>query len=519
VLSRLSLPRLPLYLRLALWSLAGAATILAFAPFDLWPLQIALLAALLHAAAGDDSVRGNLLRAWAFGFGWMVCGIYWLYVSMTRYGGMPGWMAALAVVLLALYMAAWYGLAFGAAAWLRQRLRTGTAGALLLLFPAAWGCAEWLRGWVFTGFPWVSSGYAHASGPLAGFAPLLGVYGIGWLAAAAAAGLALLPRHRLALAVPLFVLAAGAGLRTVEWTRPHGQPISVRLAQGNVPQELKFDREQLAATLALYREMMMQAPADLVAIPETALPVFLHRVPQDYLDSLHRFAAQSGSHLMLGVPVSEGPQQYANSAIGIAPAAGTDGRPLAYRYDKHHLVPFGEFVPWGFRWFVDMMHIPLGDFSGAPVVQPAFRVKDQAVLPNICYEDLFGGEIAAQIRAGSAPTSGATILLNMSNIAWFGDTLALPQHLQISQMRSLETGRPMLRSTNTGVTAVIDARGQVAAQLPPHRRDTLAATVQGHAGLTPFVRFGNALPLALFGMAAGAAWLMGRKRHSGTENR
>jgi apolipoprotein N-acyltransferase len=175
-----------------------------------------------------------------------------------------------------------------------------------------------------------------------------------------------------------------------------------------------------------------------------------------------------------------------------------NGDAQAYRYDKHHLVPFGEFIPPGARWFVDLMTIPLGDFGRGDLVQPAFRVKDQWVLPNVCYEDLFGEEIAAQLSAAAdrnAPVP--SLLLNVSNIAWFGDTIALPQHVQISQMRSLETGRPMLRATNTGMTAVIDERGRISAQLPSYTRGSLAVTVQGTRGATPYTRLGNSLPVGL----------------------
>jgi apolipoprotein N-acyltransferase len=185
---------------------------------------------------------------------------------------------------------------------------------------------------------------------------------------------------------------------------------------------------------------------------------------------------------------------------------------LPYRYDKHHLVPFGEFIPFGFRWFVDMMHIPLGDFGRGALLQVPFAVKDQWVLPNICYEDLFGEEIAAQIHAGvTGAMPEATVLLNVSNIAWFGDSIAVPQHLQISQMRSLETGRPMLRATNTGATAVIDHAGRVIAQLPPFEKGVLAARVQGYAGATPYILFGNRVIVLLALAALAVAAFLGRK--------
>jgi apolipoprotein N-acyltransferase len=248
--------------------------------------------------------------------------------------------------------------------------------------------------------------------------------------------------------------------------------------------------------------MITAAPADLVATPETAIVLFPQQLPPDYLAGLAQFSHDTGSSLMYGIPLSDGPTQFSNSVAGIGPSG------QAYRFDKQHLVPFGEFVPAGFRWFVDMMQIPLGDFNRGPRIQPAFAVKDQRVLPNVCYEDAFGEEIADQIRSSPAP---ATVLLNVSNLAWYGESVAIPQHLQISRMRSLETGRPMLRSTNSGATAVIDAKGKVEGVLAPYTRGVLAAKVQGMEGTTPYIRFGNLLFLALGALALGAAWISGRK--------
>ncbi|MDP3842377.1 MAG: apolipoprotein N-acyltransferase [Oxalobacteraceae bacterium] len=502
---------MPLYRSLLLALLAGALNILAFAPFGLWPLQILSLTVVLALALRAGNVRRSALVGWAYGFGWTVCGVYWLYISMHDFGGMAAPIAALAVILLALFLGAYAALAFGLSAWLRRRWQAAPTAVALLVFPALWTLAEWLRGWVFTGLPWVSSGYAHTASPLAGYAPLLGVYGLAWISALIAGCLSLFPVRKTPLALALLLLAAGPGLKTIDWTSPAGQPITVRLLQGNVAQEMKFAREQISASLTLYRDLISAAPADLIATPETAIPLFSQQLPPDYLPQLAAFAQRSGSHLAIGIPVSDDSRYYANSVIGIAPNLAA----APYRYDKHHLVPFGEFIPTGFRWFVDLMHIPLGDFSSGPAVQPPFAVKDQWLLPNICYEDLFGEEIAGQLAASHfAGAPVATMLLNVSNIAWFGDTIALPQHLQISQMRALETGRPMLRATNTGTTAVIDPQGVVTAQLQPYRRGTLAATVQGMQGMTPYILAGNAAILLLAALALLAGWLASRKNRS-----
>ena len=486
--------------------LAGAATVPAFAPFGWWPLQLASLALVFHLLLRAGSVRRGVLIGWAYGFGWSACGVYWLYISMHRYGGMPAWLAALAVVALALLLGSTVALGTGCATWLKQRRAAAPAITALLILPACWALSEWVRGWFFTGFPWIVSGYAHNASPLAGFAPLVGVYGIGWIAALLAGGIALLPltgrSTKYAIAGALIAtFAAGAGLQQIAWTHASGQPLSVRLLQGNVPQEMKFSAAELGTTLALYRDLIVAAPADLIATPETAIPLFSQQLPPDYLPQLTQFARQSHSRLALGIPLADGPQNYANSVLGV----GASIQP--YRYDKHHLVPFGEFIPPGFRWFVDLMQIPLGDFTRGAALQAPFPVKDQAVLPNICYEDLFGEEIAAQIAAHPH----TSILLNMSNIAWFGDSIALPQHLQVSQMRALETGRPMLRATNTGATAIIQPNGEISAQLAPYTRATLAATVRGYQGSTPYILYGNYLMLALAALALAAGWLFSAK--------
>ncbi|MBI1891007.1 MAG: apolipoprotein N-acyltransferase [Burkholderiales bacterium] len=490
---------------------AGVLNILAFAPFGWWPLQIILLALLFRQILDTPSVKHSALIGLAFGWGWMTCGVHWLYISMHRYGGMPSWMAVAAVAILGLFMGTFFGLATGGAAWLKKRWSLSPTLALLLIFPATWTLSEWIRGWIFTGFPWVASGYAHNTSPLAGYAPLIGIYGLGALAAFVAAALVLAASKRIIALAIVGVFAIGWGLQSISWTKPSGQPISVRLLQGNVPQELKFAPERLAGTLTEYDMLIRLTRADLIATPEVALPLLSNRLPPEYVTRLTDFANQAGSHILLGIPVSDGPEVYSNSALGFAPG----GR--SYRYDKHHLVPFGEFIPPGFRWFVDMMQIPLGDMTRGAPVQTPFQVKDQWVLPNICYEDLFGEEIADQIAAGYFGTRPQpTMLLNMSNIAWFGDSIALPQHRQISQMRAIETGRPMLRATNTGATAIITPNGKVAAELPPFEKGVLTATVQGYTGVTPYVVVGNRAIVLLTLICLGLAYFLSRKNAQGS---
>ena len=508
---------------------AGALNVFAFAPFGAWPLQILCAAILFWLVMRATSVRQAALYGWLYSFAATSAGVYWLYVSLHDIGGMPAWLTVLAIGLLTLGLGLLVGAATGGARWLQERVCCSPAITALLVLPATMTLAEWTRAWIFTGFPWLSSGYAHVAAPLAGFAPVIGIYGVSMSAAVIAATLVLLVTERSGSwrrpsaigALAVLLLGGGQLLRGHAWTMPTGAPITVRLLQGNIPQEMKFDRAQLGATLGLYDAMITQAPADLIATPETAVPVTRQQLPTDYLQRLADFATRSGSHILVGIPLSDSPAQYTNALIVLDPASPAPvgfpvpiaAVPPTYRYDKHHLVPFGEFIPTGFRWFVNLMNMPLGDQTRGNLIQPPFAVKDQWVLPNICYEDLFGEEIAAQMRDRAARSQPLpTMLLNVSNIAWFGNTIALPQHLQISQMRTLETGRPMLRATNTGATAVIGPTGRVQAQLAPYTRGVLAASVQGYAGLTPFIVMGNSAMVILALLMLVAATLSGRSR-------
>lgn len=496
----------PSLLLLAVAVLAGGTSLLSFQPVGWWPVQFLSLAWLFYQVGMGTSVKRATLVGWAFGFGWSVAGMHWLYIFMTRFAHLPVILATVGVVLLGLYMGLFGAFAAGVAAWIRKRWSLPVAAFVLLVLPVTWGVSEWMRGWVFTGFPWASSGYAHDTAPLAGYAPLIGVYGMGILVGFIAGCLVMLTQRARWQSVGLLVavLAVGAGLRTIEWTQLTGQPITVRLLQGNIPQDQKFDEEFLASILKRYHGLITEAPADLVATPETAIPRFPQNLPPDYLDSLQRFSTSTGSTLAIGMPLLDGPNQYANSLVAISPQP----QPKLYRYDKAHLVPFGEFIPPGFRWVTDMMNIPLNDATRGAALQAPFAVKDQLVLPNICYEDVFGEEIAYQLRNAPQP---ATMLLNVSNLSWYGQTVAIPQHLQISRLRTLETGRPMLRSTNDGATAVIDHRGNITQALPFYTDGVLNATVRGTTGMTPFIRFGSGAFLTLGALMLLGAWFAGRR--------
>ncbi|HWX11829.1 MAG TPA: apolipoprotein N-acyltransferase [Trinickia sp.] len=512
---------------------AGAANTLSFAPTPHggW-LALALFIFLYAWLTRSTGWKSAALTGGAFGFGNFVTGVWWLYVSMHDYGGMAVPLAGAALVLFSLYLALYPAIA--GALWSFCAGHAGNGKRIerpfsptwhgAFAFASAWALGEWLRGTVFTGFPWLASGYAQVDGPLAGFAPIAGVYGVGWVAALVAA-LVVQAAHvaiarrgragRIAAAWPvalaLALVASGMLLTRATWTLPANAPLTVRVLQGNVKQEMKFDEAGVLAAIALYQKMITEKPADLIVTPETAVPLVPQQLPETFARAVRAFADSTGSSILLGAfgatITPEGMvTDPTNSLFGITPNSNE-----LYRYDKHHLVPFGEFVPWGFHWFVRLMNIPLGDLArGKPVQQP-FMVHNQPVDIDICYEDIFGEEIARTLRETATP---AGVLVNVSNLAWFGNTIALDQHLQMARMRTLETGRPMVAATNTGATVAIDARGRVIARLPVLSVGSLDVTVQGTAGRTPYIAGGNDIVLAvsLVLLAFGFAFGPGRRK-------
>jgi apolipoprotein N-acyltransferase len=386
---------------------------------------------------------------------------------------------------------------------LQARLRAPAPLRATLVVPALWTLAEWLRGVILTGFPWLATGYSALDWPLAGYAPIGGVYSA-TLAILIGAGLlwCLVLGHARVASLVAFaaLLASGAALGTLRHTTPLGEPVGVALLQGNVSQELKFDPERYARILETYARLAEQSRARLIVLPETAVPRFYDLIDPGFLARLEAAAIANEGDLLLGVPFRTGPGAYYNSVVSL-------GTSPQQAYHKVHLVPFGEFVPPGFGWIVRVLSIPLSDFSRGAPRQAPLAVAGQRVAVDICYEDAFGVEIARALPA-------ATLLVNVSNVAWFGDSLAPAQHLQIARMRALETGRMMLTATNTGITAAIGADGRVIARLPQFVEGRLEVKAQGHSGATPYVRFGDWPVLALCALLLAAAFLVARARHS-----
>ena len=451
-----------------------------------WWLQLLALAVLCYALLHTHSAKQAAWRGWVFATAWLSATFWWLFISMHTYGGLPAPLAVVAVLALAAFLGSYYALLL--AVW-RYAARSGWQA--VALFAACWTLAELARGTLWTGFPWGAIGYAHVDGPLSVVPRWLGVYGTGALAAALAMTVVqaktCLKQPATSVAVVLVTALLGYGAywsqkqASVPNTRP---PVPVALLQGNIAQDEKFvPGEGIAQALQWYGERLLQAPAALVVAPETALPLLPQQLPEGYLDAITQpyRASNASAAALIGIPLGDEVQGYSNSVLGWVP-----GEMPEYRYDKHHLVPFGEFIPPMFQWFVRMMNIPLGEFRRGHVGQAPMVWHGERWAPNICYEDLFGEELGARFAdASTAPT----VFVNMSNIAWFGDSIAIDQHLHISRMRALEFERPMLRATNTGATVVIDHRGVVTAALPSAVQDVLLAKVHGRDGFTPFAHW------------------------------
>ena len=478
--------------------LAGGLAVFGFAPFDGFPLPLLALAVLFTLWRRAESAAAAAKLGFAFGLGLFGVGVRWLYVALHDYGGMAAPLAAAAIFLFAAFLALLPALA----GYVQARLIAAGGAFWVLLMPVCWVAQELLRGYLFTGFPWLTLGYSQLQpSPLAGYAPLLGVYGVSFVLAVSACLLVWFWQERSWRALLSLVLIGliGAGLSRVEWTVPVGAPLRVALVQGNIPQERKFEEGQLAGTLALYRRLVAEADAALVVLPETALPLLREQLPTDYVPS--------GKTVLAGIFEREG-ERYYNSVVSFGGTGLAGDGAAGQHYRKNHLVPFGEFIPLRPVLGVlinDILQIPMSDLSRGGEVQPPLALAGQQVALNICYEDVFGEEI---IRALPA----ATLLVNVTNDAWYGLSDAAAQHGQISQMRALESGRMLLRATNTGLTAIIDRDGRIQARLPQHQQGILRGSAQGYRGMTPYARWGNGA-VALLLLAAWLAAYRWRRHH------
>ncbi len=481
----------------------GCLTTLAFAPFG-WSLLVPLVLLPFLYVCLTNSPRDSGKHGFWFGFGLFLTGTYWIYISVVVFGKAPVWIAVVLMLGLVLIMSAYLWLT----AWAISRLASGEPWRLLAVAPAVWVIVEWARGWLFTGFPWMALGYSQVDSAFAGWAPVLGVYGSSAMLVLSSAAIlvALLLRGRqqiIAAAIILLPVIVGAGLKAVDWTDPTGDRLTATIVQGGISQDRKWLREEFQPTLDFYRGTTRQlADSDLVVWPEVAIPALDDRV-EGYIEGLNSDARTLQQTIVFGI-LERVTERTLEPKVHNALIAVNGGERQAYR--KRHLVPFGEYfpVPASVREWMRMMSLPHNDLTPGDDVQPLIETHTGVKLASaICYEDAYGAE---QLYA--LPDAG--ILINVSNDAWFGDSIAPHQHLQIARMRSLEAGRYTIRATNTGISAFIGPDGKLLETGPQFEPVTMTREVEAHRGATPYVNVGNWAILVLCFGVAGGFWLRGR---------
>uniref|UniRef100_UPI004048BACA apolipoprotein N-acyltransferase n=1 Tax=Polynucleobacter sp. TaxID=2029855 RepID=UPI004048BACA len=439
------------------------------------------------------------LFAWLFGLGYFCNALWWIYVSLHEVGQIAAPISVLAVVALSSYLALFPAIA------IKLVHQFHSSAARVLGLASSWVIMEWVRGQLFTGFPWAGLAESQVDGPFFAWATIFGGLACAWFCVGLAAYLSQ-GKHTLftKFVASITIISASHALGLISFTEPIGRPIDVTLIQGNFPQSLKFDPEYIQQQVGFYTNSIKSSDSQLVIAPETAFPVELKTVPQELISEIKPNNAKK--NVILGVVSTRHSGLPTNSAIGL-----NQGN-LIYQYDKSHLVPFGEFIPWGFQWFVDLFKVPLGNFERGSMTQTPYILEqgtDQiAVGLMICYEDVFGDELAKRQR-NSFPEHH--LWINLTNLAWFGESQAPEQQLRLARLRSIETGIPTLRATNTGVTAVINSQGQVVSQLPKFQQATLKTTVQAYSGKTPYVWLGDLPILIISALFLVFAWYQNKK--------
>lgn len=457
----------------------GALTPLSLAPYGWWPVALVTIGLTGELLAGHTPRRAAFL-AWCYGFGLWAYGASWLYVSIHDYGYTPAWLA----IPMVGFVAAVMGLFFALLGYVYSRFCFDRFP--LLTLPVLWMLGEWLRSWFLTGFPWLFTGYAFIDTPLAGFAPVLGVFGVSLIAVFTAMAIMHFLRDK-ALWKPLLVAAAcwlaGFSLQTVEWTTPQGDPLSVSIVQGNIPQESKWQLEWRDKTVDIYRQLSKNEwGRDLVIWPEAAIPMFYHEAI-DALDEMEDNALTGHSSFVTGIPYIEVDTQNRQFQIYNSILALGEGRGI---YHKQRLVPFGEYIPLEnfLRGTIPFFDMPMTSFSRGRPDQAPLRVQTLKMGPMICYEIAYP-DLVRQIAGRS------DFLATISNDGWFGTSIGPYQHFEMVRMRALETGREVIRATNNGISARIGHKGDVLESAPQFKRLVLRTQVQGYHGLTPYIAFGN----------------------------
>ncbi len=476
---------------------AGAIMFLGFAPFSLFPVTV-ISPALLFLLWREISPWRAFLRGWLYGIGMFGIGIYWVHISIHQFGGANIIAAIALTVLLAAGMALYPALLGMIITRVFPRCNKVR---LLVVLPAGWTLLEWLRGGLVSGFPWLLLGTSQIDSPLAGLAPLFGVYGVSWAVAFTGSllvyGILARKRMRLVAVLAFVFLWGGAGALTLmDWTRPLGEPVEVALVQGNVPQEFKWMKSEAFPIMRRYLTLSREhRDAELVVWPETAIPLFYHQAGS-FIELLEKERTEHETDFLIGIrEYNYVDKQYFNAVISISEDSGV--------YRKRHLVPYGEFVPLRklLGNFMKVLDVPMNvDFSSGEIRQDLLKAAGEGIGVSICYEDAFPEEIGRALPH-------ASLLVNVSNDAWFGDSIAPHQHLQIARMRALEAGRYLLRATNTGISAIINEKGEITAQAEQFKIQVLTGRAQPYEGATPYALSGN-VPLLLIMLVCLAAGIM-----------
>lgn len=477
--------------------IAGALVPFAFAPFNFYFLSIISLSILFYLWSETKSNCETFILGYLFGFAMFGIGVSWLHISINLFGGMniigAYFFTFLLIAFISLYPAV--------CGYFANRF---FKSSYIIALPALWLLTEWCRGWILTGFPWLNIGTSQTDSVLANYAPIIGDYGISFIICIIAISIATLVRgsmkQRVISSIIIIVIVMSSFiLSDISWTQKNGKELSVTLVQGAIPQKIKWKPEYREKTYEIYSGLSEPYwSSDLIIWPETAIPSYYH-LADDFINRITEKKKNSDVLFMSGIVNKDlSANKYFNSILLI----DNEHR----FYNKHHLVPFGEYLP--FKTLLDRMlrflQIPMSDFSSGEFKNKLLKTDKAVFGISICYEDAYGTEVRQSLP-------DANILINVSNDAWFGDSMAPHQHLQIARMRAIENGRYMLRSTNTGVSAVIDNKGKVIARSPQFEPHALHTKAELLIGETPYSKYGNFLIISFSFLVLLLSFILQRK--------